>query len=479
MIDGLMPYRAYRYTAFPWLPKVPESWDALSIRRLCRVFAGATPSRARPDYWLGGTIPWLASGDVNARRITGTSQFITEAGFAASSTKWIRPQSLVVALAGQGKTKGMVATVEVPATCNQSLGVLEPDLARLDHRFLAYYLESRYRDLRGLVGDGIRDGLNLDHLKSISMPVPPLEDQLLIVRFLDHADQRIHRYVAAKRKLIALLTEQRQAIIHEAVTRGLNPNVSLRASGVGWLGDVPQHWKIAPLKYLSRRIQNGSTPPSADPEYYQRGTTPWYGPSSCGHNELVGAPVRHLADAAFATGRARLIHGPALLVVVIGATAGRMALLGHDGSTNQQITSYELRTDRVNPYFALRQLRGAERWLRATASTATIPILDGGQVARLPVAIPPLAEQDQIGRHVDDAAADVNTALERAEIEISLLHEYRVRLVADVATGKLDVREAAANLPDEAVEPEPVDATDSPAEGEDEVDDADLDSAEA
>lgn len=110
----LKPYPAYKDSGVEWLGAVPEEWDSAALRRYCRVFAGATPSRAVPEYWATGSIPWLSSGEVNLRRITRAKQFITEAGYAASSTKWIRPGSLVLALAGQGRTKGMVATVECP-----------------------------------------------------------------------------------------------------------------------------------------------------------------------------------------------------------------------------------------------------------------------------------------------------------------------------------------------------------------------------
>jgi type I restriction enzyme S subunit len=149
VIANPRPYPAYKDSGVEWLGEIPEGWNVLLSRRFCRIFAGATPSRDEPTYWNQGQIPWLASGDVNRRRISAASQFITDAGFQASSTKWIRPGSIVIALAGQGKTKGMAALVDLPATCNQSLGVLEPSLSLCNPEFLLYYFESRYRDIRG------------------------------------------------------------------------------------------------------------------------------------------------------------------------------------------------------------------------------------------------------------------------------------------------------------------------------------------
>ena len=296
------------------------------------------------------------------------------------------------------------------------------------------------------------------------VPLPPLCEQAAIVRFLDHADRRIRRYIRAKQKLIALLEEQKHAIIHQAVTGQIDvrtgqPYPAYKPSGVEWLGDVPTHWNLVPLKWVSHRSQNGVTPPTSESRFYEDGEIPWYGPSSCGTKEEIGAPMRHLNPITFFEGHARLVRGPAILIAVIGATAGRMALMSDDGSTNQQITAFEFFRDLVSPAFLLRQLRSAESWLRATASTATIPILDSGVVARLPCAMPPMEEQGVINRDLDSHISRIDPVIVRYLTEITLLREYRARLIAGVVTGKLDVREAtetgvmeledATELPDE------------------------------
>jgi type I restriction enzyme, S subunit len=354
---------------------------------------------------------------------------------------------------------GVPALVVQPAddlVCGYHLALLRPFTERIIGDYLFRVMQSNGVAYQFHVeANGVtRYGLSHSAIKSIWLPTPPRPEQAAIVRFLDHAERRIRRCIRAKQKLIKLLEEQKQAIIHRAVTRGLDPNVRLKPSEVDWLGDVPEHWDVVALKYLSRRVQNGATPPTSETSFYENGTVPWYGPSSCGKREQVTTPVRYLTEAAFLTGRGRLLCGPALLVVVIGATAGRMALLLQDGATNQQITSYELRTERVHPRFILHQLRGAERWLRSTASTATIPILDAGLVSRLPVATTSLAEQESILSYADEATGDLTRATDRAWRDTELLREYRTRLIADVVTGKLDVREAAA---DEAEELEPLD----------------------
>ena len=220
----------------------------------------------------------------------------------------------------------------------------------------------------------------------------------------------------------------------------LKPYPAYKDSGVPWLGKVPTHWKLTSLKWVSDRSQNGSTPPTSEMLYYDDGVVPWYGPSSCGTTEEVGQPIRHLSQFAFEKGSARLIRGPALLIVVIGATAGRMALMPKDGSTNQQITAFEFSSDRVSPSFILRQLRSAEPWLRSTASSATIPILDSSVVARLPCATPPLPEQTAIVRFLDHADRRIRRYIRAKQKLIALLEEQKQAIIHQAVTGQIDVR---------------------------------------
>lgn len=149
-----------------------------------------------------------------------------------------------------------------------------------------------------------------------------------------------------------------------------------------------------------------------------------------------------------------------------------MALLSEDGATNQQITAYQLKTDVVEPDFAVGQLRLSTDWLRSTASTATIPILDSGTVSHLMLALPTCQLQRQIMSKLMEVLGPLGIAVANGLTELSLLREYRTRLIADVVTGKLDVRDAAASLPELLDEP-------AHAVEVDEVADEELDAAES
>ncbi|MER8777272.1 restriction endonuclease subunit S [Mesorhizobium sp. M0977] len=227
---------------------LPSAWKQIRLRWLSKRYAGGTPDTKNPDYWVGGTVPWLNSGAVNQGTITVPSDFITELAVKESSAKWIPTGALVMALAGQGKTKATVGYLEIPTTGNQSLAAIVPE--QIEGKYLYWWLASQYRTLRNLSSQDGRDGLNLEMIGSIICPVPPLETQRSIARFLDEQTARIDGLIEKKRALVDQLAEKRQALITRAVTKGLNPATPLRPSGIDWLGDIPAHWEVLPVKRL-------------------------------------------------------------------------------------------------------------------------------------------------------------------------------------------------------------------------------------
>jgi len=231
-----------------WLGDVPEHWDSCNLKFISKIYAGGTPDRNRLDYWVKGEIPWINSGAVNQVIIKEPSEYITELGLKNSSAKYIPVNSLVMALAGQGKTKGMVAYTSIETTCNQSMAAIVPK--NYHYKFLYYWLDSNYQNIRNLTGGDNRDGLNLAVLSNIPCPKISIVEQTQIVSFLDTETARIDNLIAKQEKLIELLEEQRKSIISHAVTKGLNPNAPMKDSGVEWLGDVPEHWNLKRFGYL-------------------------------------------------------------------------------------------------------------------------------------------------------------------------------------------------------------------------------------
>ncbi len=213
---GLDPDAPMKPSGIDWLGDIPAHWKRIRLRWLSRRYAGGTPNTKNPEYWDGGTIPWLKSGAVNQGTITEPSDHITELALKESSAKWIPKGALVMALAGQGKTKATVGFLGIRTTGNQSLAAIVPE--KIDGKYLYWWLSSQYLTLRNLSSQDGRDGLNLDMIGSVVCPVPPLDTQRRIADFLDEKTARIDETAKQVLRSIEYLSEYRSALITAAVT---------------------------------------------------------------------------------------------------------------------------------------------------------------------------------------------------------------------------------------------------------------------
>ena len=160
-------------------------YAVVRLGEICQLYAGATPSTKKAEYWENGTIPWMSSGEVNLGQVFATEKKITRLGYDKCSTKMVPANTVVVALAGQGKTRGTVAITRIPLCTNQSLCSILPN-KMLDSYYLYFYMKGQYEELRRISsGEGTRGGLNLKMLSDIKIPVPPLAEQERIVKILD------------------------------------------------------------------------------------------------------------------------------------------------------------------------------------------------------------------------------------------------------------------------------------------------------
>ena len=296
-------------------------------------------------------------------------------------------------------------------------------------------------------GSGLRQSLDFSHFKRMPVVVPPPAEQAAIVRFLDWASGRLERTIRAKRKVIALLNEQKQAIVHRAVTRGLDPSVPLKPSGIPWLGDIPQHWEVRRVKQATRILRGKFTHrPRNDASLYD-GRYPFI---------QTGVVAR---AAKFIAGYSQTLNEKGLavskmfpqgtLVMTIAANIGEVAVLTFDACFPDSIVGFvpSANADRDYLYLIFRCMK--TEFLRE-APVNTQGNLNVERIGAMGIPFPSREEQELIAKRVEAETASLDSTISRLAREIELLREYRTRLVADVVTGKLDVREAAANLPDEA-----------------------------
>ncbi len=206
-----------KVSGIPWIWEIPEDWEVSKLKLFSKIYSWGTPDKSNPDYWENWTIPWLNSGTVNQFIIDEASEYITEEWLKWSSTKWIPINSVVIALAGQWKTKWMVGLTTFETTCNQSLWVIVPG-NKIDSKYLLYYLHQDYSRIRWLAGDDIRDGLNLEVVWNIPLLIPNKSSQINIIQYIEKETSQVDAAIATIEKEITLIEEYRTSLIYQAVT---------------------------------------------------------------------------------------------------------------------------------------------------------------------------------------------------------------------------------------------------------------------
>jgi type I restriction enzyme S subunit len=329
-----------------------------------------------------------------------------------------------------------------PGCIRSSYVVLKPSPeARVDY-FAHLFKSLDYIRALQATSNFIRDGqdLNFGNFCLVDLPLPPQDEQAAIARFLDHANRKIDGFIRAKRKLIGLLNERKQVIIHQAVTRGLNPDAPLKPSGIPWLGDIPEHWQTPLNRQLFReniRPHNGK--PERQLSLSQRD----------GLIATAEMQERSLQTSTFDNwkvtipGDLVLNRFKAHLGVFFASTLRGMVSFHYGVFAPQRPLNtkyFELLFHTV-PFKII--YAG-----RSNGMTVGLQNLSNQNFYGVRSIFPPIREQDEIVAHAQTATFDLEKAISRVQREIALVQEYRTRLTADIVTGKLDVREAAAKLPD-------------------------------
>ena len=445
---ALKPYPAYKDSGIEWLGQVPAHWKLRHLGRIGRLFkgGGGTKEDEREDG-----IPCVRYGDLYTRHrffITASRACVAPELAATAYTPIAYGDVL---FAGSGETmeeigKSAVNLIRGQACCGGDVIVFRPSIDA-EARFLGYMADcSASVHQKACIGRGFTVmHIYSSDLKYMTVAIPPVPEQAAIARFLDHADRRIGRYIRAKQKLIALLEDQKQAIIHQAVTgqidvRAGRPYPAYKPSGVEWLGDVPTHWAVRRARYIFREIDERS----------QEGAE-----QHLSMSQRLGLVPSHLIEnrtlvsESYAGGK--LCRTGDLVLNRLKAHLGVFARARQSGVISADYTVLRPNRGAEAEYFEelLRSpsCRGELR-IRAKGIVEGFWRLYTDDLYDIYLPLPSEEEQRSIIRWIESVGARIERSSASGNREIVLLYEYSARLIADVVTGKLDVREAAGGLPD-------------------------------
>ena len=418
-MTGLKPFPAYKDSGTPWLGDVPEHWDIAPGKACFSV------KKVSNKGMKERTVLSLSYGTIRVRQEEELHGLVPE---SFETYQIVEPGDIICRPTdlqndwnslrfGISRHKGTITSAYI---CLRTFPRVD---TQYGHTLLhAYDLKKIFYGL----GSGLRQNLEWEDFKYLPCPIPPLEEQAAIIRYLDDTNQRIRAYVSAKERLIALLEEERQAVIHQAVTKGLDPNVKLKPSGVEWLGDVPEHWDVSRVKNEFYSLNHQRIPLSTT----ERGTMSvrqydYYGAS--GVIDKVEGYLFNDELLLIAEDGANLVLRNLPLAII---ARGKFWVNNH---------AHILKPQRGNLEFLAGLLEGIDYtpWISGAAQ----PKLTQDRLMSITIAVPPKEQQDQIMERTSTETASIRTSISLARRQIELMEEYRTRLIADVVTGKIDVRE--------------------------------------
>ena len=360
-----------------------NDWEQVKLGDVAEITPGGTPSKNISDYWYPKEIPWLSSGEINKEIIFSTNDMISKKGFNNSSAKWINQNSVLIALAGQGKTRGKVAINRIPLTTNQSIAGIDPS-DEIYYKFLYHQLTKDYLKLRLISsGDGSRGGLNKKLLNDYAVNLSGIDEQHKIGVLLSHIDNTLQLHERKCKEL---------ALIKKALLQKLFPKKDEFKPEVHYK-NFSDAWEQRKLGEIGK-VFTGNTPSTKNTENWTTDKSighVWITPTDINNNIMFDSE-RYLSDKGWS--QARVVPKNSVLITSI-ASIGKNAINGVEVAFNQQINA--LVVQKNNPYFILTLMNKEKQRFESLAGQTATPIINKSTFSSFMVKIPSETEQKHIG----------------------------------------------------------------------------------
>jgi type I restriction enzyme S subunit len=434
-------YPEYKNSGVEWLGKVPAHWEIAAVKRLFHIIGGSTPASDVSRFWDGDVL-WATPADLSGSglELQSTLRTITEAGVASCGTTVAPVGSIILSTRAP---IGSLAIAARPMCTNQGCKTLVPG-SLASSRYFAYVLSvaSPELNLRGRGSTFLE--LSGDELGRFAVVCPPVREQHIISRFLDHETAKIDALVAEQERLIALLKEKRQAVISHAVTKGLNPAASMKHSGSAWLGQVPANWGVARLRYVSPQLTVGIVVEPS--KYYNDQGVPALRSLNIRPGKIMLNNLVYLSEESNELlGKSRLNAGD--IVAVRTGQPGTAAVIPQELDGCNCIDLIIIRRPSVGSSEYLC------RYLESDSAVAQFADGSGGAIQQhfnvsaaqdLVVPVPPPEEQLAISEFVLNQVEDIDKLIEEVQRGKELLLLRRGALITAAVTGQIDVRGLAS-----------------------------------
>lgn len=432
-------YPAYKYSGSAALGNIPEGWCAAPLKRNCSFFTGWTPPTGNADDYVGQNL-WVNISDLKQKYITDTAKRLSDDAISRYNMYEAVTGSLLFSF------KLSVGQVSIAATSmytNEAIAIFPPqEGVNLKYAYYAFPNMIAQNASENIYGAKI---LNQELIRSAIILTPPPEEQVAIATFLDRETAKIDALVNEQQRLIELLKEKRQAVIAHAVTKGLDPNVKMKPSGVEWLGDVPEHWEVKPIKSIASLFGRIGFRGYTTDDIVDEGE----GAISLSPRNMIESRINlesctYISFDKYNESPEIMVSNNDIIMVKTGSTYGKVSIVDNDAlpetTINPQLIIFK--NLRLNPYFLLFFLesKNVQDKIKLSNTGSTIPTVTQEMLSNLRIAVPPYEEAMSTVNEVKNKIEKYSCLLQETRRVIALLQERRSALISEAVTGKIDVR---------------------------------------
>ena len=432
----LSVYPEYKNSGVDWLGEVPEHWEVLPLRNIASFQNG----HGFPHDLQGqeeGDFPFVKVSDISflGKELKQSENYVNAVNIKNNKWQIVPRKSVILPKIGEALKLNHRKVLSLDGLIDNNILAIKPS-NKIQYSWLYYLLLSI--DMGWVSNPSTVPTIDMEQLKSLSMPLPYYQEQTQIAKFLDHKTAQIDRLIAKKKALIEKLNEKRTALITQAVTKGLNPDAPMKDSGVDWLGEAPINWKVIPLKNVVS-FQNGHGFPN-HLQGQSEGDLPFIKVSDISFpGKIVKRSENYVNFANVKANKWQTVPKKSVVLPKIGEALrlNHRKILSVDGLIDNNMLAI-IPTEKIGHsllYYLLLSIN--MEWAQ---NPSTVPTINMEQLKNFPIPLPDYQEQMQIANFLDNKTNQIDQLANKTSEAINILNEYRTALITAAVTGKIDVR---------------------------------------
>lgn len=404
-------YDSYKDSGVEWIGEVPNHWEVVPFKRAITINNGCDYKHVQVEE---NGYPVIGSGG----QFAWANQYMYD---------------------GEAVLLGRKGTIDKPMYYNGKFWTVDTmfyGISKKNAKCKYLYYQAKIIPFERYATATALPSMTQTDLNNNRICLPPIDEQSFIATYLDKKCSEIDNVISAQQKRIALLQELKQSVITHVVTKGLDPNVEMKDSGVEWIGEVPSHWDVAPVKRYAN-IFTGNTPSTKEEKYYDSEDINWFTPVDF-YKDCLRESTRRISEISRKENACRVFPSKSVYMIGIGGTIGKIATCEEEASANQQINVIVPNANTDYRYLAY-CMRCQKEEIMLSANVVTLPIINQEKTGFLFMPHPRKTVQITIADYLDKKCASIDASISKAQHQVDLLQEYKQSLITEVVTGKRKV----------------------------------------